>query len=202
MHMSRADEVSGQSHCNLWWRWWWSDAMWETLIRLWLYELSYCLQVFVAYISLQFWRYMGSYDSVVGVCAGSWVFSTTGCAYIVWTKGTPGYAVNFSGLHFCWNALPNIFCNMQREETREPHSRLNGYAWTMLDHIFYDRLWLEPLPVQKLFFQLETCVSVLQEWSKHLWFDHFVTMWFTMSPTEYPFLQAWFVGVYSSFQLA
>jgi hypothetical protein len=124
MHMLRADEVSGQSHCNLWWRWWWSDAMWETLIRLWLYELACCLQVFVSDISLQFWRYMESYDSVVGVCvcAGSWVFSTTGCAYIVWMKGTPGYAVNFSGLHFCWNTLPNFFCNMQREETRESHT--------------------------------------------------------------------------------
>jgi hypothetical protein len=33
-------------------------------------------------------------------------------------KGTPGYTVNFSGLHFCWNALPNFFaiCREKKQE--------------------------------------------------------------------------------------
>ncbi len=121
--MLRADEVSGQSHCNLWWRWWWSDAMWETLIRLWLYELSYCLQVFVADISLQFWRYMESCASVEGVC----VFRQLGIQHYRMCI----YCLNerYTWLHckLQWSSLllecfAEFFCNMQREETRESHT--------------------------------------------------------------------------------
>jgi len=165
MHMLRADEVSRQSHCNLWWRWWWSDAMWETLIRLWLYELSYCLQVFVADISLQVWRYMESYDSVVGVCvcvcAGSWVFSTTGCAYIVWMKGTPGYAVNFSGLHFCWNALPNFFA-ICREKKQERATQ--QIEWVCMNYVGLYILWQvvagAPTSAKAFFLAWDLCLSI------------------------------------------
>jgi hypothetical protein len=156
MHMLRADEVSGQSHCNLWWRWWWSDAMWETLIRLWLWIVilpsSFCCRYFSAILKIYGVIWFCCRCVCVCVCRQLGIQHYRMCIYCLNER--------YTWLHckLQWSSLllecfAKLFLQYaERRNRREPHSRLNGYAWTMLDHIFYDRLWLEPLLVQKVFF--------------------------------------------------
>jgi len=97
----------------------------------------------------------------VCVCAGSWVFSTTGCAYVVWTKGTPGYSVNFSGLHFCWNDL-QVFFAICREKKQERATQ--QIEWVCMNYVGSYILWQvvagAPTSAKAFFLAWDLCLSI------------------------------------------
>ncbi len=69
--------------------------------------------IFFLTFKLLLWRFLWNFLDIqrqmillqLCICAGSWVFGAPGCAYIVWTKGAPGYpaTVVFTFVGIIWH---------------------------------------------------------------------------------------------------